>query len=91
MQERDVDLLLVDSGDLHDGEDLPKYEFCRLKWSQEPVLLTDFPLEVSMPMTYAFQCKSGPVAHFFVFIGQPIHQAAPIRRYGHRQVCINFF
>ena len=31
-QERDVDLLLVDSGDLHDGEDVPKYfyEFCYL-------------------------------------------------------------
>jgi hypothetical protein len=65
MQERDVDLLLVDSGDLHDGEDLPKYGFCHLSWSQEPVLLTDSLLEASTPMTYAFQYEAGPVAHFF--------------------------
>ena len=78
MQERDVDLLLVDSGDLHDGEDLPEYEFCPLKWSQEPVLPTDSPLEASMPMMCAFQCEPGRVANEFLFLGQPIPQAAPV-------------
>ena len=64
-QERDVDLLLVDSGDLHDGEDVPKYfyEFCYLTWSQEPVLLTDSLLEAPMLMTCAFQCEAGPVVY----------------------------
>lgn len=65
MQERDVDLLLVDSGDLHDGEDLPKYQFCQLRWSQGPVLLTDSLLEASTPMMYAFRCEAGPSLTFF--------------------------
>lgn len=41
MQERDVDLLLVDSGDLHDGEDVPRYGFCRLTWMVAGTGLSD--------------------------------------------------
>jgi len=38
----------------------------------------------------AFRCEAGRAAKESFFVGQQIHQAAPVWCYGHRQVCVEF-
>ena len=68
-QERDVDLLLVDSGDLHDGVYMPN--FCKkaisLTYEQEPVFPTDF-LPVGWMLTmYVQNFKSMDYLKYMLF------------------------